>query len=618
MQFAKLAQTFEELENTPSRLDMMVIVAKLYQEVGAADAKMVTYLLQGQLAPPFRNLDLGMGENFVIDAIAKVTGFSDEEVKKKYKSVGDLGEVAQELIGKKKQGALFSQPLPVGKVYENLLKIATSEGKGSQEGKIRLLSELFNSANPIEAKFLVRIPMGQMRLGVGDPTIMDAWALNASDEFRNDYPKVILELESELKEKKEEKRKEELNRKVRQKVREQVEAAYNIHSDLGDLAQALAEKGLKGLAKIEITQGIPIRPAMAERLPTAAEIVEKIGKCAVEGKLDGFRLQVHKDGSDVRFFSRHGEDMTNMVPELVDAIRKQVKSKRFIGEGEAIAFDETTGSFFPFQVTMQRKRKYDVVEKSKEFPLQFFLFDVMMDDGKNVMAESFEKRRARLKSLLKEGDVVFLTKNVITDDPKEIELFFHDNVTSGLEGVMCKDLNAPYTAGGRKFAWIKLKRSYQSELQDSIDCVVVGFYKGKGKRAQFGLGGLLVAVWDENEERLKTIAKIGTGMTEAELTHLEETLSKKKLNQKPKELDSNLIPDVWVKPEMVLEIRADEITKSPIHTCGWNGVEGLALRFPRLITIRTDKVGTECSTVKEAQDMFKMQGKKQVVTPTDN
>jgi DNA ligase-1 len=307
-----------------------------------------------------------------------------------------------------------------------------------------------------------------------------------------------------------------------------------------------------------------------------------------------------------------------MVPELVQAVLDQIKPTQFIGEGEAIAFDETTGNFFPFQITMQRKRKYDVVEKSKEYPLKLFLFDVMLDGSENVMSEPFEDRRKRLEKLLKPGETIALSNAIITDNPIEIENFFHQNVSTGLEGIMCKDLKAPYVAGGRKFAWIKLKRSYQNELQDNIDCTVVGFYKGKGKRTEFGLGGLLVVVYNEDEDRFETIAKIGTGMSEEMLSTLESELSKLKVKSKPKNVESNLEPDVWVNPEVVIEVRADEITQSPTHTCAWSEGEGLALRFPRLIQIRSDKKGNECTSVKEVKDMFKLQRQKAVYTKTES
>ena len=403
------------------------------------------------------------------------------------------------------------------------------------------------------------------------------------------------------------KRKEELDKKLRLAVREIIESKYNVHSDLGDLAETLKRKGLKGLEKIGIEPGIPLRPTLAERLPTAKKIIEKLGKCAVEAKYDGFRLAIHKKGEKVTIFSRRQENVTVMFPEIVKAV-KGMKASEAIFEGEALAFNEETEEYYPFQVTIQRKRKYDIDKMAKEFPLTLFAFDLLYANGKSLMELPFKERRERLGKIIGKNKTIVLTDTIVTSSAKELEEYFNKSVGKGLEGIIAKDLNAKYIAGARKFSWIKLKRSYKGELGDTIDTVIVGFFKGKGKRTQFGLGGLLTAVYDKKSDSFKSIAKIGTGMTEEMLEKLCKMLSKIKKEKKPARVDSELKPDIWVEPKYVIEVNADEITKSPVHTAGKEkGKEGLALRFPRMIKLRQDKEPEQATTVKEIEQMFKKQ-----------
>ncbi len=612
MLYSQLAEYFERIEKVSSRLEMASILAEMLEKSGGKEAGLAVYLCQGILGPKHTALEIGLGEGLLEQGIAKASGYSKEEVAKLYKELGDLGLVAEKLAKQRKQRSLYSEKLSVAKVFDNFMKMAESEGRGSQEKKLKMFAELLNSASPVEAKFIARIPLGNLRLGVGDPTIMDALAVNYVKEFLKNK-KIAAEIEGALKEKNAEKRKEEFERKARQALREKIEEKYNIFSDLGLIAEKLKAKGLKGLDSISINPGTPIRPTLAERLPTAGEIVEKLGRCAVEAKYDGFRLQCHKSGKEVVIFSRQSENVSHMFPEIIEAVKEQVKAKTAIFEGEALAYNEETQQYFPFQVTIQRKRKYDIEKKAEEFPLRLFVFDVMFVDGKNFMAKPFRERREKLSKLIARGKTIELTKSIETDNAEKVEAFFLESVENGLEGIIAKDLGAPYIAGARKFSWIKLKRSYKGELSDSVDVAIIGYFKGRGKRTQFGLGGLLTAVYDEGSDSFKSVAKIGTGMSERMLAELEEKLSKISEKHKPARVDSGIEPDVWVKPFYVIEVRADEITKSPVHTAGLekNGT-GFALRFPRMIKFR-EKKPEESTSVKEIIEMFKNQGKIEMV-----
>lgn len=604
MRFEPVAQAFDEIEKTTKRLDMTVQLSKLFAVTPAEDMQNVIYLLQGRLAPAYKNTETGLGEKFVIQAIGKATGYGKEDVEKKFKKTGDLGETAFEFLEKKTQQALVRQTLTVKKVHDNFMKLAGQTGEGTQEMKIRLLAELLNSASSTEGKFITRFALGALRLGVGDPTLMDALAQVHLEEFKKANPKLIDEIE----EAGGKKSVEEKDRKLRMKLREQIEAKYNIHADLGHVAALLTQHGLKGLSKIDIEPGVPIRPTLAERLPFAKEVIEKLGRCAVEAKYDGFRVQVHKKGKEITIFSRNLESMTDMFPEIVEAAKKELKSDNVIVEGEALAVNEETNEFYPFQVTIQRKRKYDVDVKAKELPLKLFLFDAMLIDDKNIMSLPFIERRERIIKLIdKKAETIEPTKSIITDKAEEIDAFFNENVSAGLEGIMCKDLNAPYIAGARKFAWIKLKRSYKGELQDSVDLVILGYYKGKGKRTEFGLGGLLAGVYDPKEDLFKSVTRIGTGFSEQMLGDLHVLLNKHKVDHKPARVDSDVVPHVWVTPKFVVEVRADEITQSPMHTAGRTDGTGYALRFPRILKLRNDKEPEQATTVKEIITMYENQ-----------
>lgn len=590
MLFRTVAEYFDKIESVSSRLEMTKILTELFETMPTNEAKKIVYLIQGRIAPQFEGKEIGFGEKLIAEGIAKASGSSRSEVDKAFSKNGDLGTTAEIFLAKKTQSSLTTRELTVEKVFANFDKMADKVGTGSQETKLKLLAELLNSATPIEARYIARIPLSNIRLGVGDPTIMDALGVMIAKKENKNWAEMS----------------EDEQRKIRMGLRETIEASYNIHSDLGEIAEFIKNKGMKGLSEIKITPGTPIRPTAAERLPNATEIIEKLGTCAVEAKYDGFRVQLSKKGNEVTIFSRQSEDITKMFPEITEAAKIQLP-KDCIVEGEALAVNEETNEYYPFQITIQRKRKYEIEKKSKEYPLKLFLFDVMYIDGKNMMTESFEDRRKKLSEIVKKGNIIQLSEMKIIDNPKDLEDFFEDVISRGLEGIIAKDLKSPYIAGARKFAWIKLKRSYKGTLNDTLDLVIIGYYTGKGKRTEFGLGALLVASYNEQNDTFESVAKIGTGMTENMLSTLEGILSKTICKKKPARVETELTPDFFVEPKYVIEVRADEITKSPLHSCNKKEGKGLALRFPRMITIRTDKKPETATTSSEVQHMFDIQ-----------
>jgi DNA ligase-1 len=297
-----------------------------------------------------------------------------------------------------------------------------------------------------------------------------------------------------------------------------------------------------------------------------------------------------------------------MFPEIVGAAAS-LPAKSAIFEGEALAYSLREKKYYSFQQTIQRKRKHGVEKMAEDFPLRLFAFDIMYLDGADLTLTPYLERRRALERLVKGGKTIVQSDLIYTDSEKKLDEYFQRAIFEGLEGIIAKDLSQPYVAGARKFAWIKLKKSY-GELADSVDAVIVGYYLGKGAREEFKFGGVLAAVRNDETGALETIAKIGGGFTEDEMTSLESALEKLKTKKKPRGVSSKLVPDFWVEPKIVITVAADEITLSPMHTAGTVGETGYALRFPRMISMRDDKSPTDATTVREIISMFEMQRRK--------
>jgi len=578
MKFNIFCEYLEKLEQTSKRLEMFEILSEMFKKVDKNEVKPIVYFTQEQLLPPFYNVEIGMAESMMRKAIVSCSGEKEEEIKSMYKKEGDLGLVAE------KVNKHPSKNLSINEVYSLLYETINISGEGSVENKVEHISALLKKCGPKEAKYVVRFVMGRLRLGIGDPTIMDSMSKAISGD--------------------------------RMALRKDIEKAYNLCSDLGLVGEELFNKGESSLKSFKAKVGNPIRMAAAERLPSAEEIIGKMGKCAVEKKYDGLRLQCHKNGEKVELFSRNLERMTPMFPDIVKGIREQIKAKTAILEGEAVAFNEATGELFPFQVTITRKRKYDIEEKAKEKPLVLFAFDLLYVDGKDITREGYEERRTKLVGIIKKEFTIRESERILTDDPKELDKYFEESIELGSEGIMAKRLDAPYEAGMRNFNWIKLKRSYKGELNDTIDVVLIGYFKGRGMRAAFGIGALLAAVYDEKTDSFKSIAKIGSGLTEDQWVEIRKLLDKNKTEKKSPRVDTGISPDVWTTPKFLFTVMADEITLSPMHTAGKVGEKpGFALRFPRVQGwIREDKKPEDATTVKEISEMFKMQKRVKAVS----
>lgn len=595
MLFKDLCLYFEKLEKTSSRLALIDILADLFKHSSASEIDKIVYLSQGRIAPFFEALEIGMAEKQVADTIAKVYGSTKEKVLKLYGKLGDMGPVAVELscdfeAYSSTHPTLLdldkndNKPISVEKVFEVLTQIAQTSGLGTVEKRQSLLASLLRKIDGKSAKYLVRIPLGNLRLGIGDPTVLDGLATAK------------------------------LGDKSKRKL---LEGAYNRTSDLGLIAKTLWSKGLSEVEKLKVQVGKPIRSELCERLPTPQKVIEKMGVVDAQYKYDGFRVQIHKNAESVLMFSRNLENMTYMFPELIVGTLKQVKAKTAILDTEALAYNPDSEEFLAFQETTKRRRKYGIEEFAKTLPLKAFVFDILYKDGMSLIDKPLKERLAVLRETIKEDGILIPSETQEISDPKPLSLMLEDAISKGLEGVVVKKIDSLYEAGGRNFNWVKLKRHSDGELQDTVDCVVLGYIFGKGKRTAFGAGALLVGIYDEEEDEFVTVSRIGTGLSDEEWREIHKRADKIKVDHKPARVNSVIVPSVWIKPEIVIEVLADEITRSPIHTAGTiinqSGEKepGYALRFPRLVSFRTsDKKPEDATSVKELIEMYKLQGKK--------
>ena len=584
MRFIRLAETFEKVEATTKRLEMTSLLVELMQATPREELARVVNLLQGRLYPDYVGVELGVAEKLLTKAIAEVTGKSEAAVESVYKKTGDLGISVEQLLSKKSQSTLSQQPLTVKSVYETFTRIAKASGSGSVETKIRHLISLLNNASPLEGRFITRMAIGNLRLGVADMTILDALALAYGGGKEARVP---------------------------------LERAYNLSSDLSHVAEVVAEEGLVGVEKFKISLGRPIRPMLCERLPSANEILEKLGgEAAAEYKYDGLRVQAHVGRESVHLFSRRLENITDQFPDVSRNLRKCVKADVAIVEGECVAVDPQTGDMLPFQVISQRRgRKYDISKMSEEVPVTIFLFDLLYVDGRDMTNVPYPQRRKMLLEITQPAAHVMISEQFLIREPERVEELMSQAVASGCEGLVIKSISndSVYQAGARGWLWIKYKRSYKAEVQDTVDLVPVGAFAGRGRRAG-GYGALLMAVYNKKEDTFETLCKLGSGFTDEDVANLPKLMQPQVIKKKHPRVSSLMEPDVWVIPTMVLEVAADEITLSPLHTCARGAIRpdsGLALRFPRFTgKWREDKSPEDATTTQEALEMYQKQLKK--------
>ena len=580
MEFSIIAELFEKMENTSKRIELTNILVELLKKTPKKIIPNVVYLLQGIIRPNFEGVELGVAEKLAIRAISKSSGLSIKKIEDDYRNCGNLGLTASNILKLKTQTTFTAEKITVERVYETLFKIANLEGKGSQDLKMKYISSLLNDATPLEAKFVLNILLGTLRLGIAENTVMDALAIGFTGK---------------------------------KEYRKQIEDAYNVSSDLGKVSEVIASEGLDGIKKFQISLFNPVRPMLADRIKSEKEATEKMPvEFAAEYKLDGERVQIHKQVDKIILFSRSLENITKYYPDIVENIGNSLDVNEGIFEAEIVAINENTGEFLPFQELMHRRRKYKLKEAVLQYPITVNFFDVLYFDGKNCLNLKYSERRKILESSVKENNFAKLVPMAIVKNENEVEDFLENSINSGCEGLMLKILDAAYRAGTRGGNWLKLKREYRNELGDSLDLVVIGAYFGKGRRTG-RYGTLLLATYNPEKDNFPSICKVGTGFTDESLDQLYQILSNKVILKKNPRIESEMEADVWFEPELVLEIVASEITLSPIHKTALDTIRkgaGLALRFPKFTgKIRIEKGSEDASTDEEVYSLYKGQTK---------
>ena len=578
MLYSEIADVFDRLERTSSRLEMTSIFSDFFRRLDPDSLKDIVYLSQGKLHPDFYAAELGMADKLVLRTVSFVSGIPESKMDELWKKEGDPGKIAESLIGKRKQASLFSEPLTLEKVIRNLTLIEGAEGRDSQDKKMKYLSNLLMDSNPVEARYLCRIVTGRMRIGAGSMTMLDALA--EAFGTKEDRP--------------------------------DIERAFNITCDLGLVAEVLAKGGVGAVKEIEVAVGSPIKVMLAERLPSMSLILNRMdGRCAMEFKYDGIRVQAHISKDSVKLYSRRMEDLTSNFPDIAAELRKQCKAEKAIIEGECVAVD-ADGNMLPFQNVTHRRKKHGMDKAVEDYPVKIFMFDVLLADKDDMTVRPFEERRSKLGEIFDLSEKVQLTAMEIVSSPEEGEDFFSRALGKKCEGIMAKSLSQEsiYRAGSRGFLWIKYKKDYEEALTDSFDLVVVGAFYGRGKRAG-KYGALLMAAFDEESGHYCTVCKLGTGFDDAFLANLPDMLDEYLSDACPHMVDAKMIPDVWFLPTVVLEVVAAEISLSPIHTAAMDIVKegaGLGLRFPRFTgRVREDKGPEECTAASEILSMYEMQ-----------
>lgn len=583
MDFAHLAQTFEELERTSSRLALIELLTQLFRSIERPEEiEQVCYLVQGRVAPFFVALEMGMAEKSVTRSIANASHTTPEQVAALYARLGDLGLVAEQMMGEAKSAP---SALSIEDVFLDVKAIAQTSGKGAVEQKSVRLAELLSRVDSLSAKYVVRIVLGNLRLVIGDATVLDALAKARWNGT---------------------------------KKRKLLEGAYHKTSDLGRIARTLwehsdEEEAERAGTALDIQMGQPVHSQLAERLKSAEAILAKMGTVVAQYKYDGLRAQIHKNGQHVTIFSRNLEDQSHMFPELIAGTLEQVRAESAILDAEALAYNATSEEFLPFQETTRRRRKHGIEALAEQLPMRAFVFDILYKDGVSLLDTPLTERLKILtETLHPPDDTLMLTASHTIEDAHTLTLLFDEAVSLGLEGLVVKKLESRYEAGARNFNWVKLKRHSAGALNDTIDCVLLGYLYGRGKRAALGAGSLLVGLYDPEQDLFVTVTKIGTGLSDEQWRSIRERIRGLEVDSKPARVSSLIEPSMWVSPQLVLEVLADEITRSPIHTAGKVGEEpGYALRFPRLVSFReADKQPEDATTVQELIELYQSQGKK--------
>ncbi len=545
MSFAELCQRVEGVSGSLEKIDL---VAAFLKNLDDDDLAVASGFIMGDLFSPSMDLVMGVGPSILYEAMARACGCSTERISDMLRATGDPGLVASAAVDKKKPigfaAFIKDEPLSIKEVYQRLVAVARASGKGSQDAKVKNLQYLFSQATPLEAQYIARLAIEDMRIGIGEGGVRDAIA----QAFSQDASKV--------------------------------ERAYNLTNDIG-LVAVNARKGT--LADLNVLINHPIKMMLAQVGEGISASMQELGSAAIEWKYDGARVQIHKDGKRVRIFSRRLEDVTRSLPEIV-RLAQEVRADKAILDGEVVAIGKDSRPLAFQEILKRFRRKYNVEKQAKETPLHLFLFDLIYLDGQSTVDLPLTRRRELLEGI---ADPSILADQVISDSVQRAEEIYHQALEKGHEGLILKNSMSVYAPGKRGKNWLKIK-----PVMETLDLAVIGAKWGEGRRASF-LGSYRLACLDEATSKLQDIGWVATGLTDEALAELTELFRELILVQNGMEVE--------LKPAVIFEVAYEEIQKSQSYSSGY------ALRFPRLVRVRDDKSLEEADSLERVESLYRVQ-----------
>jgi len=610
--------SLKKIENISSRNEITILLSGIFADLTASEVAVAVYLLQGRIAPSYAPIEFGMSDKSVLATLNTIAQEREIEFDSasEFKRVGDIGKVCETLLhAVLEQGKLdvkdiaseavknlASEDIGLDQLHTYLLELTKLNGAGSQQLKQDKLKQLLLKLPPVTAGYVARVIVGELRLGLSDKTIFDSlsWFVTGSKKYR-----------------------------------ELIEQAYGARSDLGyiaSLVKMVVEKFPENtaarslylselLSAIKLEPGTPVASKLCERESTAVAVFERLQSCILQPKLDGMRAQIHFDRQNQTkaIFSRNQESLTDAFPDILEVL-SDLDCDSCIIDSEVVGYDYESDSYLSYQETMTRRRKHDVAATASAVPLKAMAFDLLYLNGEDLTKTAVEDRVAKLKTLInqssKQNRISFLETVEVTT-PNALSDYFVKQITQGLEGVLCKKIGTVYAPGSRNYDWIKLKANTQTELVDTVDVVVIGYFAGNGDRSAYGFGSLLTAIYDPATDRYFSVAKVGSGFTDESAPTVRADLEALRVDSKPANVEvvKSLTPDYWVTPKIVIEVVADEITRSPAHTAA-NAIKadfekeltgkGLSLRFPRIKVWNRDKRADQATTAVELIKMFEL------------
>ncbi|MDR3101632.1 MAG: ATP-dependent DNA ligase [Methanocalculaceae archaeon] len=510
MQFREFAELCDSLEKISSRLAMIDLLTGLYPSLSREELPVFVRFMRGKIFPDWSSKKLGFGPGLLCEALAYVIGKKRQFVISAINSSGDIGRVVEELLEKREQTLFFSEDLTLLDVYSRFLQMAKISGRKSQQGRMRSAQYLLSNASPLEGRYLARLMLEELRIGVGEGVVRESVTKGFA------IPQEI------------------------------IEHAHQALNDLGEVA-LLAKTDPNALTEVHIKPFRPVKMMLAQA-GSIASMVEAHGCVAAENKYDGSRFQFHIVGDKTAIYSRRLEEMTKSLPD-VTALLANATDHDVIVDGEVIAMQN--GNPMPFQTVLRRiHRKHDIAEAADAISMQPRVFDILVCDGETLIDRPFSERRAILESVMKE----FAAPQIVSNSPEEIEHYYHAALDDGNEGIMLKVLDSPYLPGNRGKFWIKIKPE-----ADTIDLAVTGAEWGEGKRARM-FGSFLLACQDENGDLLE-LSRVATGIDDAMLAELYELFQDKIIAEHGK--------TVVFKPDVVFEVGYAELQKSTNYAAGY-------------------------------------------------